>query len=443
MITEMCDRGMASDHPRINQLPPEVLGLVFELCGNLTAEGYQSISHTRPPISLTHVCQLWNAVARSNPTLWTNIHVTWKTLESQNFPLLIDLHIKLSRLLPISAVISFDVEKDVHQIHRHQEIVSSMESIQRSFPRCKTLDFFASHTPTINTLFPANSTTSMPMLECFIIAQVFEVNLTCGRVDAPCLERLIVNAPFQLFDQVFTYSDRPSALKYLEFNYSTSSPSASYIFHVLHLSPHLAHLSISFVVMRGPFPTSIASLPCLHTLDINWETHPEQVQSFLHLLEIPSLQTLRLCSGDMTEIMFEPLFNLPGWSRALPQLKKIALSNLNLTSANFSSILSRCPTLEALDLAHCRGLADTVEYLTKPDRKMEGPFLQRLKMTSWDASALVEDQRIALLHMVTEDVLFGLLKDIHLDMPFYSLSQENELRSLCETQGIRVNTGSD
>lgn len=450
-LIDLCDNCGMDSMTSIHSLPPEVLGLVFECCENPTQRGYQPISRTRPPISLMQVCRLWSDVARGTPALWTNFHITSETLESRHFLHFLDLYVQFSRSLPLSVVISFDEEEDAHKIDDRGDMPLFMVAIQRTFIRCKSFDVFplyvefdTSPSP-MRLLFPVGSTTSMPILERFHISQERTWPETCGRIDAPRLERLDVRVSLAGFDQVFSYHGRPSALKRLLFDYMTSVLPASCIFPILQSSPHLNHLSLTFGAIKEPFSTTILSLPSLRTLDINWERNPGQVQSFLQLLDLPSLQVLQLCCEDMVELMFESLFRSPCWNRTLPHLERITLSSFDLTYSNFGSILSRCSKLQALELARCRGLTQTVAFLTRADhiRKVEGPFLRRLKLVSWDSSAVVGDQRMALLHMITQDVTCGILRDLHLDMPFYSLSQEDELKSLCETHGVRSNIGLD
>lgn len=179
--------------------------------------------------------------------------------------------------------------------------------------------------------------------------------------------------------------------------------------------------------MPGPFQTSIISLPSLQTFHIEWRENSGQVQSLLQLLDLPSLRDFKLSGTHSSEFMFESLYQLPCWTRTIPNLESIALSMLDITFATltFGSIISQCPKLEILELHHCRGFAQTIEFLNRPDQPVEGPFLRHFKLMSWNASMLGDHGKSVLLEMLSRDVSMSTLKDVSLDVSLLSRAQEN------------------
>ncbi|KAI5832323.1 hypothetical protein K523DRAFT_361784 [Schizophyllum commune Tattone D] len=73
----------------IAQLPPELLSAIFMMCGDLKSlmgfprddiAGHaftqeRGLSYARSAISLGHVCQMWYAVTRGDPRLWTLVDI--------------------------------------------------------------------------------------------------------------------------------------------------------------------------------------------------------------------------------------------------------------------------------------------------------------------------------------------------------------------------------
>ncbi|TFK28097.1 hypothetical protein FA15DRAFT_86578 [Coprinopsis marcescibilis] len=95
----------------IHVLPPELLSEIFIYA--LPAERFPSPSPSAAPLSLTHVCRHWRQVGLATPTLWSALHLNYRTAVEDVPP----AHLWLSHSgdMPLSLSLSIDFDERPQQ----------------------------------------------------------------------------------------------------------------------------------------------------------------------------------------------------------------------------------------------------------------------------------------------------------------------------------------
>ncbi|KAL1716255.1 hypothetical protein EV715DRAFT_275222 [Schizophyllum commune] len=122
---------------RINELPVEILCLIFELCGDaISGLMHHSASSPHDPqtyseaiFTITRVCSRWSRVARSCPTLWTRIE-----MPSPRW-----LCLKLSAGLPLTLRLNGAVLKDRSKRPPARYCQSIIRRVAATAPRWKEI----------------------------------------------------------------------------------------------------------------------------------------------------------------------------------------------------------------------------------------------------------------------------------------------------------------
>ncbi|KAF9012529.1 hypothetical protein BDQ17DRAFT_1537369 [Cyathus striatus] len=335
---------------RINGLPSEILGAIFEAGKPGKATPYK-IPYE---IGLSHVSSHWRAVAHSTPSLWTRIYIT--------SVLTLDV---VSRYMERSGGLPIDIRIDIYREDKKAKVSTSLNSSLADM----IMDVISPHVARCQTLliFPYYGKTAQDF-----IARLFDF-------EAPMLERLKINFDYRFGASVTDpglktiFCRGTPRLRFLETDVLHSLPPLSSVttlqLHGVHLhspmtyenlseiaasAPHLEHLSLRGIADLTSWPLHFVTpelrMNSLRSLLI--ENGPLAVKLLLSL-SAPNLQSLWLeCYFDN----FQLLYDSPQFSGGENKFSSLHYLTLHRTYGHeYISMARAFPSVHCLHLSYPSG----------------------------------------------------------------------------------------
>lgn len=292
----------------VTLLPPEILAYIFELC---VVRGIESTPPVpvlaQGPFYLTQVCQLWKAIAESDPRLWTSIQFYFpdshrnREEDVQRVKPVFDLYLKLSGALPMS--LTFTDHRICHSTT--EDLISLLVDRLRTHARrwkWISLQLSCGYFPLLFTFTPCDLSS---LEHLYISGDVFQHTITTLRLNLESATNL----------KSFTYSgprhsmdDRTDvhweSLEEVSFEFAPHSGTSSTLSrHFRHLAQCQNMTTCSLGIGRPFWPSlndgQTITLPCLQTLRVRRLSSYSNARTAIDPLILPQLQTLEIDASNL------------------------------------------------------------------------------------------------------------------------------------------------
>lgn len=365
--------------PLLNQLPVELLGLIFEFC-------IDAHTNAPAPLSFIQVCSHWRHVAFGTPRLWTSLNIGPTLHHKFNISVVIPYWLRHSYDLPLAISLDLTTTKSTRRSYAYlAKLIPFIDSIYANFYRCRSLDIRIPESPSIaaqNLSELMRTGVHMPILAELSLSTGHETNF--GAINAPNLQRLTTDhGSFQ----AVAFTARSSSLRQATLHrvrtrciihHMATQLEAFSMLRVLDL--HIYDEDAFGLVDRPPVTLKrVSSLTVRYTSKM----HAPMIH-LLRCFDLPSLHSLHVSSLRRVRGIGPPL----RYPEYLAGVTELTLEEVSISTADRSFITS-FTALESLELKdECEFLDLFLRALIPPPSHSNSPtniplpFLQHLAITA-------------------------------------------------------------
>lgn len=368
----------------IRRVPPEILTLIFQNCGETLIgvdfskfyTGSSEITPKAAPLVLSRVCHLWRRIALGTPSLWTLVDIGEDTFTSLNTSLVIPAFLAASADLPLQINMRMDLGED--------ESRRAMDLVQDALPRCRILSLenecqyrFLGTFMTEIGLEPMLHLETLAVSPNMLVGgssyndsyHHYDARFHGEAIDAPNLHTA---ALFGIPPEFMPSSPHLSSLNLV----FTEPVSQADLLQRLSRYPQLLQLTMTAKDLEGTTDGLNVTFESLVSMKLSGGHSPATAVIFLQALDLPSIRELRL----EFHIAYDEHFGVSSLANLnlLSNLTTFTLVLFNL--CDISSISARLHNLETLRMRRCSSLDVALNSLSEMSDGWACPRLRRLEI---------------------------------------------------------------
>ncbi|KIJ59783.1 hypothetical protein HYDPIDRAFT_43812 [Hydnomerulius pinastri MD-312] len=384
---------LASMRSPVRRVPPEVLGMVFELCvtRDSAARGAQG------PLFLAHVCRNWREIAHSYPVLWTSLNFYFsdacgnREKDVTKVRPALDLWLKRSATLPISLTFT---DHRIYHGATEDLIYLLVDRLRNNSRRWKSLSLQLScgYFPLLFTFTPCDLASLEHLsINGDVLGQRIVTTLNLNLTSATKLKSLAYSGPGRsVDDRIHIDWDR---LTYVSFEFSPHDGTSFTLSRQFRQLAQCQNVTTCSLGIGLPFRFAFGgqqtiTLPCLETLRVRRLLPRSHASSAIDYLILPQLQTLEIDAAIFVSWNMKwhdrQFCNL--LTRSACSLENLYIKDVDFPNEELLRCLANSHKLKSLSFIPCplsQNILDIIEKLdiSRPagGLPMASPYLPQLQ----------------------------------------------------------------